>query len=75
MALGTWVATGPEEVAEEFARRDVLRGREVAWEGAGGSGASGAGRADGIDDRGNLVVVTASGERVSLGAGEVSLRL
>jgi hypothetical protein len=31
--------------------------------------------ADGIDDRGNLVVVSGTGERLSLGAGEVSLRL
>ena len=55
--------------------RDALRGREVGWEAAGGAGASGAGRAEGIDDRGNLVVVTDAGERLSLGAGEVSLRL
>ena len=28
-----------------------------------------------VDDRGNLIVVTDTGERLSLGAGEVSLRL
>ncbi|MFL5902099.1 MAG: hypothetical protein ACJ75S_13005 [Solirubrobacterales bacterium] len=31
--------------------------------------------ADGIDDRGNLVVTVPGGGRVSLGAGEVQLRL
>ena len=94
MALGRWAAAGPEAVVAAFADRDALRGRDVAWEGAGGptaegggdsaadgSGAadnaraSGSGRADGIDAHGNLVVVTTGGERVSLGAGEVSLRL
>ncbi len=74
-ALGRWTAAGPEEVAEAFAGRDVLRGRDVGWEAAGGSTASGAGRAEGIDGRGNLVVVTDSGDRVTLGAGEVSLHL
>ena len=33
------------------------------------------GVADGVDDRGSLVVVTAGGDRVALGAGEVHLRL
>ena len=37
-ALGRWVAAAPEEVAEAFAERDALRGREVSWEGAGGRG-------------------------------------
>jgi BirA family transcriptional regulator, biotin operon repressor / biotin---[acetyl-CoA-carboxylase] ligase len=74
-ALGRWTAAGPDEVVAAFEGRHALRGREVAWEGAGGSGTQGAGVADGIDDRGNLVVVTDSGERLSLGAGEVSLRL
>ena len=75
VALGRWTAAGPEEVVAAFEARDALRGREIAWEGAGGSGTQGEGVADGIDDRGNLVVVTDSGERLSLGAGEVSLRL
>ena len=75
VALGRWTAAGPEEVVAAFEARDALRGREVAWEGAGGSGTQGEGVSDGIDDRGNLVVVTEAGERLSLGAGEVSLRL
>ena len=74
-ALGRWVEAAPQEVAEAFAERDALRGREVSWEGAGGAEGSGTGRAEGIDTRGNLIVEVAGGERVSLGSGEVSLRL
>ena len=44
-------------------------GREICL------GRSGSGVADGVDDRGNLLVVTAGGDRVALGAGEVHLRL
>jgi len=66
--LDHWVWATEEEVLEEWRRRDGLRGREVAWE-------DGSGVADGIDARGNLVVVVPSGDRVSLGAGEVQLRL
>ena len=49
------------------------RGREVSWEGAGIE--PGTGIAAGIDERGNLVVELAGGERLALGSGEVSLRL
>jgi BirA family transcriptional regulator, biotin operon repressor / biotin---[acetyl-CoA-carboxylase] ligase len=66
--LDRWVWAGDEEVLSEWRRRDGLLGREVSWEG-------GSGVADGIDDRGNLVVATPAGARVSLGAGEVQLRL
>jgi BirA family biotin operon repressor/biotin-[acetyl-CoA-carboxylase] ligase len=66
--LAHWVYADHDEVLSEWRRRDGLRGREVAWE-------DGSGVADGIDDRGNLVVVVPGGDRVSLGAGEVSLRL
>jgi BirA family biotin operon repressor/biotin-[acetyl-CoA-carboxylase] ligase len=74
-AYEKWFAAPPEEVVAAFEARDVLRGREVAWEGVGGSGTQGEGLCEGIDDRGNLVVLTDAGERLSLGAGEVSLRL
>lgn len=66
--LGSWADADEAEVLNEWRRRDGLLGREVAWEG-------GSGVADGIDDRGNLVVLVPGGDRVSLGAGEVSLRL
>lgn len=66
--LDHWVWAEDEAILAEWRRRDALRGREVAWE-------QGSGVADGIDDRGNLVVVVPGGDRLSLGAGEVQLRL
>jgi BirA family transcriptional regulator, biotin operon repressor / biotin---[acetyl-CoA-carboxylase] ligase len=66
--LSRWAYAAEDEVLSEWRRRDGLRGREVAWE-------DGSGVADGIDDRGNLIVAVADGGRVSLGAGEVQLRL
>lgn len=66
--LDRWTEADGATVLAEWATRDALKGREVAWEG-------GSGVADGVDDRGNLVVIVAGGERVALGAGEVHLRL
>jgi BirA family biotin operon repressor/biotin-[acetyl-CoA-carboxylase] ligase len=66
--LDRWVWARHEDVLTEWRRRDGLRGREVSWE-------DGSGVADGIDDRGNLVVALTGGGSVSLGAGEVQLRL
>ncbi len=66
--LDHWVWAGDDEVLEQWRQRDGLRGREVSWE-------DGSGVADGVDDRGNLIVAVAGGDRVSLGAGEVQLRL
>ena len=71
--LGEWVRTEPERVLTEFRERDALREREIGWVGGGGESGAGSGVADGIDDRGNLVVVSSEGERLSLGSGEVSL--
>jgi BirA family biotin operon repressor/biotin-[acetyl-CoA-carboxylase] ligase len=64
--LARWVGAEPAEVLAAWRRRDLLRGREVAWEG-------GSGVAEGVDDRGYLVVVTPGGDRVAVGAGEVHL--
>ncbi len=64
--LERWLEAEEAEVLAAWRERDALRGREVAWDG-------GSGVADGIDDRGYLVVVTAAGERVAVGAGEVHL--
>jgi BirA family biotin operon repressor/biotin-[acetyl-CoA-carboxylase] ligase len=69
-ALSSWVVADRELVQEGFAARDALRDREVSWEGAG----SGSGTARGIDADGNLLV-EAGAELVTLGAGEVSLRV
>lgn len=66
--LDRWVTEDADAVLSAWRARDALRGREVAWE-------DGSGVADGVDDRGNLVVIVAGGDRVALGAGEVHLRL
>jgi BirA family biotin operon repressor/biotin-[acetyl-CoA-carboxylase] ligase len=66
--LDQWVWAEDNEVLSEWRRRDGLLGREVSWE-------DGSGVADGIDDRGNLIVAVAGAASVSLGAGEVQLRL
>ena len=64
--LERWVEADPTTVLAAWRERDALRGREVAWDG-------GSGVADGVDDRGYLVVVTPGGDRVAVGAGEVHL--
>jgi len=64
--LEHWVQAEPDEVLGTWRQRDALRGREVEWDG-------GSGVADGIDDRGYLVVVTPGGDRIAVGAGEVHL--
>ncbi|HEY5942265.1 MAG TPA: biotin--[acetyl-CoA-carboxylase] ligase [Solirubrobacterales bacterium] len=66
--LNHWVQAETDAVLSEWRKRDALFGREIAWEG-------GSGVADGIDDRGYLLVVTTAGDRVALGAGEVHLTL
>jgi BirA family biotin operon repressor/biotin-[acetyl-CoA-carboxylase] ligase len=65
--LGGWLDTAPGEILDAFRARDALRGREVGWNDRTGT-------ADGVDESGNLLVVTPGGERLSLGAGEVHLR-
>jgi BirA family biotin operon repressor/biotin-[acetyl-CoA-carboxylase] ligase len=64
--LDYWVQAEPNRVLSEWRKRDALLGREIAWEG-------GSGVADGVDDRGYLVVVAPGGDRIALGAGEVHL--
>ncbi len=64
-SLESWLSADDARILEEFRRRDLLTGRELAWDG-------GAGVARGIDDRGHLLVETAGGT-IALGAGEVSL--
>lgn len=66
--LDRWVDAGADAVLSAWRERDALRDREVAW-------AEGSGVAAGVDDRGNLLVRVTGGEIVSLGAGEVHLRL
>ena len=65
-ALDRWATAEPAAVLESFRARDALRGREVSWDG-------GSGTADGVDERGNLVVRVPGGEVLALGAGEIHL--
>ncbi len=64
--LAHWIEADPGAVLNAWRSRDFLQGREVGWEG-------GSGVADGVDDRGYLVVVTPAGDRIAIGAGEVHL--
>ncbi len=64
--LDEWVEADPRSVLFAWRERDALRGRQVSWEG-------GSGVADGVDERGYLVVVAPGGDRLTIGAGEVHL--
>jgi BirA family biotin operon repressor/biotin-[acetyl-CoA-carboxylase] ligase len=65
-ALGRWVEADTAAILAEWRKRDTLLGREVSWE-------RGSGVAEGIDERGYLLVRLADGDRVALGAGDVHL--
>jgi BirA family transcriptional regulator, biotin operon repressor / biotin---[acetyl-CoA-carboxylase] ligase len=65
-ALERWLEADEERILAEWRGRDALRGREVSWE-------KGSGVAEGIDERGYLIVRLADGDRVALGAGDVHL--
>jgi BirA family biotin operon repressor/biotin-[acetyl-CoA-carboxylase] ligase len=73
--LARWASAPATRILEQFRRRDALAGHRVRWEGAGHEAPRGAGRCEGIDERGNLLVVSEDGRRLSLGAGEVQLAL
>jgi BirA family transcriptional regulator, biotin operon repressor / biotin---[acetyl-CoA-carboxylase] ligase len=72
-ALGKWVEAPEGRVLAAFGERDALADRAVEWD--GGTNDAGRGVAAGVDERGNLVVETEGGARLSLGSGEVQLRL
>jgi BirA family transcriptional regulator, biotin operon repressor / biotin---[acetyl-CoA-carboxylase] ligase len=63
-------ASGAQAVLDDYRERDVLMGNRISWE---ERGATRRGDARGIDERGNLVVFTDSGERLALDSGEVHL--
>jgi BirA family transcriptional regulator, biotin operon repressor / biotin---[acetyl-CoA-carboxylase] ligase len=65
-ALDRWLAAGQDEILTAWRRRDALEGSTVRWQ-------DGEGTARGVDDTGSLLVETASGNVVALGAGEVHL--
>ncbi|MFT3864657.1 MAG: biotin--[acetyl-CoA-carboxylase] ligase [Solirubrobacterales bacterium] len=64
--IGEWVEADEDAVLAAWRERDALLGREVGWE-------TGSGVAEGIDERGYLLVRLADGDRVALGAGDVHL--
>lgn len=72
--LGRWADARPDDVLAAFATRDALLGRPITWTG-GPEGLGRKGFAEGVDERGNLVVRGQGGERLALGSGEVQLRL
>lgn len=65
-ALTVWIDASADQILTEWRSRDALLGRDVTWE-------NGTGVADGIDERGYLLVRLADGDRVALGAGDVHL--
>jgi BirA family transcriptional regulator, biotin operon repressor / biotin---[acetyl-CoA-carboxylase] ligase len=64
--LDHWLRAEPDEVLASWQSRDFLKGREIEWK-------DGSGVADGVDNRGYLVVITPGGDRIAIGAGEVHL--
>jgi BirA family biotin operon repressor/biotin-[acetyl-CoA-carboxylase] ligase len=58
------------DLLDRYRERDVLTGRDIEWTVAGESHS---GKVQGIDERGNLVVVRSDGERHALESGEVHL--
>jgi BirA family transcriptional regulator, biotin operon repressor / biotin---[acetyl-CoA-carboxylase] ligase len=65
-ALERWIEADTGTILAAWRERDTLLGREVSWE-------RGSGVAEGIDERGYLLVRLADGELVALGAGDVHL--
>lgn len=65
-SLDRWLAADEAEILDAWRDRDALLGSPVRWQ-------DGEGTARGIDDTGSLLVETATGETVALGAGEVHL--
>jgi BirA family biotin operon repressor/biotin-[acetyl-CoA-carboxylase] ligase len=64
--LEAWLDADAERVLAAWRERDALLGREISWE-------KGSGVADGVDERGYLLVRLADGDRTALGAGDVHL--
>jgi BirA family transcriptional regulator, biotin operon repressor / biotin---[acetyl-CoA-carboxylase] ligase len=66
-ALDRWLAADQADILAAWRARDALLGSTVRWQ-------DGEGTARGVDDSGSLLVETATGELVALGAGEVHLQ-
>jgi BirA family biotin operon repressor/biotin-[acetyl-CoA-carboxylase] ligase len=66
-SLERWIPADAADVLTAWRARDALDGSPVRWQ-------DGEGTARGVDEAGSLLVETADGELVALGAGEVHLR-
>lgn len=66
-ALSAGLGRRPEQTLEAWRARDALAGRQIAW------GRDGRGQAQGVDDEGRLLVLSAEGSTVTLSAGDVHL--
>ena len=65
-SLDRWLVADPADILTAWRARDALEGSTVRWQ-------DGEGTARGVDDTGSLLVETATGELIALGAGEVHL--
>jgi biotin-(acetyl-CoA carboxylase) ligase len=65
-ALDRWLSADQADILTAWRARDALEGSTVRWQ-------DGEGTARGVDDTGSLLVETAAGEVIALGAGEVHL--
>jgi BirA family biotin operon repressor/biotin-[acetyl-CoA-carboxylase] ligase len=66
-ALDHWLVADQADILTAWRKRDALEGSPVRWQ-------DGEGTARGVDDSGSLLVETATGELIALGAGEVHLQ-
>lgn len=66
-SLDRWLSADADEILTAWRQRDALIGSTVRWQ-------DGEGTARGVDDSGSLLVETANGEIIALGAGEVHLQ-
>ncbi len=66
-SLDRWLNADAEQVLPAWRQRDALEGSTIRWQ-------DGEGTARGVDDTGSLLVETAAGEVIALGAGEVHLQ-
>jgi BirA family biotin operon repressor/biotin-[acetyl-CoA-carboxylase] ligase len=66
-SLDRWLVADEADILTAWRTRDALLGETVRWQ-------DGAGTARGVDDTGSLLVETATGELIALGAGEVHLQ-
>ncbi|HTA98207.1 MAG TPA: biotin--[acetyl-CoA-carboxylase] ligase [Solirubrobacteraceae bacterium] len=73
VALARRLTEPTSALLESWRTRDALYGRDIAWNAHGPQSSGERGRAEGIDDKGQLLVRREDGGTTALGAGEVHL--